>query len=54
MRSFRIPFTAMASACEVVLACDDAQDAQRLVQDAIAEVKRIEHKYSRYRADSIV
>ena len=54
MRSFRIPFTAMASACEVVLACDDAQAAQGLVQDAIAEVQRIEHKYSRYRADSIV
>ena len=54
MRSFRIPFDAMASPCEVVLAVDDEAQAQALAAQAIAEVRRIETKYSRYRPDSIV
>jgi thiamine biosynthesis lipoprotein len=54
MRTFRIPFFAMGSACEVVLACEDETEARRLSEEAIAEVQRIEHKYSRYRPDSIV
>lgn len=54
MRSFRIPFEAMASPCEVVLAVDDEVQARDLAAQAIAEVRRIETKYSRYRPDSIV
>ena len=54
MRVFRIPFDAMASACELVVATDDEQQAQELAQSAVAEVKRIEEKYSRYSSDSIV
>ena len=50
----RIPFKAMASACEVVLIMPDEQQARALAQAAIAEVHRIEQKYSRYQADSIV
>jgi len=54
MRSFRIPFEAMASPCEVVLAVDDEAQAQSLAAQAIAEVRRIETQYSRYRPESIV
>jgi thiamine biosynthesis lipoprotein len=47
-------FEAMASRCEVRLAAPDRAAAARLAQAAIDEVRRIEHKYSRYRPDSIV
>lgn len=50
----RFPFRAMGSACEVVLASCSDKDAQRLSQMAISEVIRIERKYSRYTADSVV
>ncbi|MCX7174425.1 MAG: FAD:protein FMN transferase [Proteobacteria bacterium] len=54
MQTFRIPFKAMGSGCEVVLAMDNEQEARLLAQAAIDEVNRIEVKYSRYRPDSIV
>jgi thiamine biosynthesis lipoprotein len=54
MRTFRIPFEAMACHCEVVLAVPDAQHAHRIAQLAVAEVQRIQSKYSRYRPDSIL
>jgi thiamine biosynthesis lipoprotein len=54
MPVYRLPFRAMASTCEVVLAADDEASANRLAGAAIAEVQRIEVAYSRYRADSIV
>jgi thiamine biosynthesis lipoprotein len=44
----------MASRCELRIGAPDAQAAERLAQQAIAEVRRIETKYSRYRPDSIV
>ena len=44
----------MACACEIVLDCEDGQWAQTQAQRAMQEVRRIEHKYSRYRADSVV
>lgn len=56
-------FEAMASRCEICLevapgtAAPDATAATRLAglaQQAVREVRRIEQKYSRYRADSIV
>ncbi|MRW86439.1 FAD:protein FMN transferase [Pseudoduganella sp. FT26W] len=50
----RLPFDAMGSRCEIRLAAADVDSAQRLMQRAVAEVRRIEHKYSRYRPDSIV
>ena len=49
-----IQFVAMASDCEVRLAGVSARRAQFLAALAIAEVRRIETKYSRYRADSVV
>jgi thiamine biosynthesis lipoprotein len=50
----RTTFEAMASRCELRIGAPDAQAAERLAQQAIAEVRRIETKYSRYRPDSIV
>ncbi len=54
MRTFRIPFQAMASACEVVIAAADERSARCIAAAAINEVARIEAKYSRYRPGSIV
>lgn len=51
---FGIEFAAMASHCEIRLAAIDEAAARRLAQPAIDEVRRIEIKYSRYRAGSIV
>lgn len=52
--TFGVAFGAMASTCEVRLAARNEDEARRLAQPAIAEVRRIEVKYSRYRPDSIV
>ena len=54
MQTFRVPFEAMASRCEIVLAADDEQQARLLAQASIDEVHRIEAQFSRYRADSII
>ena len=50
----RLPFKAMGSACEVVLAAASLQEAQALAKVAIDEVLRIERKYSRYMPDSVL
>ena len=47
-------FVAMASPCEVLIEGADAALARELVDMACAEARRIEHKFSRYRADSEV
>jgi thiamine biosynthesis lipoprotein len=49
-----IEFSAMASVCKIRLAGVDAATARAWAGRAIAEVRRIETTYSRYRADSIV
>ena len=43
----------MASEHEIVLAGADVRAAHRAIDDAIADVLRIEHKYTRYRDDSV-
>jgi thiamine biosynthesis lipoprotein len=43
----------MAGEHEIQLAAAGANAAQRAAEDAIADVRRIEAKYSRYRADSV-
>ena len=50
---FRASFRAMASVHEIQIAGADAHAAQRAADAAIADVLRIEHKYSRYRDDSL-
>lgn len=49
-----IRFSAMASECELRLALDEEARFAELAAAAIAEVRRIEAKYSRYRDDSLV
>ena len=47
-------FAAMASPCEVLFEANDAALARRLGELAAGEAWRIERKFSRYRADSVV
>jgi thiamine biosynthesis lipoprotein len=50
---FRFPFRAMASAHELQVVAAAAGPAQRAAAAAIADVQRIEAKFSRYRDDSV-
>jgi thiamine biosynthesis lipoprotein len=52
--SFKVRFGAMAGECEVHLSAADETEARTRAEPAIAEVRRIETTYSRYRDDSIV
>jgi len=54
MALVRIPFRAMASDNELQLDAADPAYARRAADAAIADVLRIEAKYSRYRDDSLV
>jgi thiamine biosynthesis lipoprotein len=47
-------FDAMASTCEVHVACPDRQTAMRVLEAVAAEAWRVECKYSRYLAGNIV
>ncbi|MEY4592679.1 MAG: hypothetical protein RIR18_1574 [Pseudomonadota bacterium] len=47
-------FPAMASHCEVTLVAEDETKAKQAIELAATEVRRIEHKYSRYRPDSLI
>ncbi|MGD0641471.1 MAG: FAD:protein FMN transferase [Roseiarcus sp.] len=48
------PFAAMGTRCELRLYADDERSAAGAASAAIAEVRRIERAYSRYRSDSVV
>ncbi len=54
MGSFGFAFDAMSSDCEIRLDGDDSDGLAAAAGEAIAEVRRIERKYSRYRGDSVV
>jgi thiamine biosynthesis lipoprotein len=47
-------FTAMANPCEVLCQTDDAEVVYAICSAVAAEARRIEHKFSRYRSDSVV
>jgi thiamine biosynthesis lipoprotein len=49
---WRYPFAAMGCPCEIQLYGDENR-CNEIADRAIAEVLRIEHKYSRYRTDNI-
>ncbi|MDQ2822847.1 MAG: FAD:protein FMN transferase [Pseudomonadota bacterium] len=49
-----ITFTAMGSSCEIRVAAGHGDAARLIAAPAIAEVRRIEKKYSRYRSGSII
>ena len=54
VRAFRHTFTAMASPCAVVIGDLDARTAAAIALSCENEVRRIEQKFSRYLADSVV
>lgn len=54
MLLYKFQFAAMASANEIQLYAADEAIAGRQAEAGIDEVQRIERKYSRYRADSVV
>lgn len=47
-------FPAMASPCEIMVYADNAPELSTHIEQAIAEVKRTETRYSRYRTDNII
>ena len=51
---FGFEFEAMGTVCQLRLCADSEADASVAARRAIDEVRRLEAKYSRYRADSIV
>jgi thiamine biosynthesis lipoprotein len=53
-RCLNFEFTAMASPCSLHIDTQDEALARQAAQQAIAEVYRIEQKFSRYREDSVV
>lgn len=53
-RALRFDFSAMASPCSLLLDGQDERQMRRAAKAAMAEVRRIEHKFSRYRASSVV
>jgi thiamine biosynthesis lipoprotein len=53
MPLFRFGFRAMAAANELQLVAADEATARRVADLAIADVERVEAKYSRYRDDSV-
>ena len=53
MHELSFPFRAMGSPCEVRLSGLVPENVQQVAELAIGEVARLEHKYSRYRADSV-
>ena len=53
MALFRFSFRAMAAEHELTIDANDEPAAARAAHAAIADVSRIERKYSRYRDDSV-
>jgi FAD:protein FMN transferase len=54
LQLFSFPFSAMATACTVHMYGDDSIAVEAAAEAAITEVMRIEKRYSRYRADSVL
>ena len=54
MQRYTYPFRAMACDNMIELYAASRDEAERAAQAAIAEVQRIEARYSRYRDDSVV
>lgn len=53
IETHRVIFDAMACRCEILVAGEHG-NVQYATREAVSEVRRIEAKYSRYRADSVV
>ncbi len=53
-RLFRYPFNAMGSPCDLQLYATSGEAARRVADLVVAEVQRLEARYSRYREDSLL
>jgi thiamine biosynthesis lipoprotein len=51
---FKFPFAAMASPCEIQIYAGSQTEAFRISELAIADARRLEQSYSRYRDDSLL
>ena len=51
---YRFPFQAMGAPCEVQLYCQNNKYAEAVAKEVIADVQRIESRYSRYKEDSVL
>lgn len=51
---YKFDFDAMGGGCEIQLFADTAEEGHTAAEAAIAEVKRIEQKFSRYRSESVI
>lgn len=54
LKLFRYSFRAMGSPCEVHLYAAREAEARRVAEQAMADARRIEQRYSRYRPDSLL
>lgn len=54
LKYFRFEFAAMGSPCDIQLYSRDAVMAKRIAGDIMADVGRLEARYSRYRPDSFL
>ena len=54
LKTYSYNFNALGSANKISLVADSDLSAENIFQKALAEVARIEAKYSRYQADSIL
>ncbi|HEX5338472.1 MAG TPA: FAD:protein FMN transferase [Gallionella sp.] len=54
LEPYRFDFTAMGTSCALHLYAADSAAAERIAQAAIAEVCRIEARYSRYRSENVL
>lgn len=52
--TFRLQFRAMGCHNDLTVVADSAHQAETAMARAVAEVQRLEHKYSRYRPDSLL
>jgi thiamine biosynthesis lipoprotein len=50
----RLEFRAMGSPCEIRVYAENAEPATRAIQAAVAEINRLEQKYSRFKPDNFV
>lgn len=54
MTCYQQPFQAMGTACDIQLFAASRQQAERIAQMVISDVRRLEARYSRYRPDSVL
>jgi len=54
MKLFHFPFKALGSVCDIQLYAENNAQAKKIADLVIADVQRIEKKYSRYREDSVL